>query len=137
MSNMNQTLKQKKPLEFFNLPWPIFLIVTIVCLLATYLGVLPAGMTGCFLFMIVLGTILGWIGDHTPIIKDFLGGGAIVCIFGSALLVYFHLIPDGTFTTPLKSLNLVEKINAFFKGDGAFLDWYIAALITGSILGMN
>ena len=137
MSNMNQTIKQKKPLEFFNLPWPIFLIITVVCLLATYLGVLPAGMTGCFLFMIVLGTILGWIGDHTPIIKDFLGGGAIVCIFGSALLVYFHLIPDGTFTTPLKSLNLVDKINAFFKGDGAFLDWYIAALITGSILGMN
>ncbi|MBR3743121.1 MAG: 2-hydroxycarboxylate transporter family protein [Clostridia bacterium] len=137
MSNMNQTIKQKKPLEFFNLPWPIFLIITAVCLLATYLGVLPAGMTGCFLFMIVLGTILGWIGDHTPIIKDFLGGGAIVCIFGSALLVYFHLIPDGTFTTPLKSLNLVDKINTFFKGDGAFLDWYIAALITGSILGMN
>ncbi len=137
MSNMNQTIKQKKPLEFFNLPWPIFVIITVVCLLATYLGVLPAGMTGCFLFMIVLGTILGWIGDHTPIIKDFLGGGAIVCIFGSALLVYFHLIPDGTFTTPLKSLNLVDKINAFFKGDGAFLDWYIAALITGSILGMN
>ena len=137
MSNMNQTIKQKKTLEFFNLPWPIFLIITAVCLLATYLGVLPAGMTGCFLFMIVLGTILGWIGDHTPIIKDFLGGGAIVCIFGSALLVYFHLIPDGTFTTPLKSLNLVDKINTFFKGDGAFLDWYIAALITGSILGMN
>ncbi|MBR3108800.1 MAG: 2-hydroxycarboxylate transporter family protein [Clostridia bacterium] len=137
MSNMNQTIKQKKPLEFFNLPWPIFLIITVVCLAATYLGVLPAGMTGCFLFMIVLGTILGWIGDHTPVIKDFLGGGAIVCIFGSALLVYFHLIPDGTFTTPLKSLNLVDKINAFFKGDGAFLDWYIAALITGSILGMN
>ena len=137
MSNMNQTMKQKKGLEFFNLPWPIFVIITVVCLLATYLGVLPAGMTGCFLFMIVLGTILGWIGDHTPIIKDFLGGGAIVCIFGSALLVYFHLIPDGTFTTPLKNLNLVDKINTFFKGDGAFLDWYIAALITGSILGMN
>jgi Na+/citrate or Na+/malate symporter len=137
MSNMNQTIKQKKGLELFNLPWPIFLIVTVVCLAATYLGVLPAGMTGCFLFMIVLGTILGWIGDHTPVIKDFLGGGAIVCIFGSALLVYFHLIPDGTLTTPLKSLNLVDKINTFFKGDGAFLDWYIAALITGSILGMN
>jgi Na+/citrate or Na+/malate symporter len=35
-------------------------------------------MAGCFLFMLVLGTILGWIGDHTPIIKSYLGGGAIV-----------------------------------------------------------
>ena len=83
--------KQKKPLTFFTLPWPIFLVITVVCLLATYLGVLPKGMAGCFLFMMVLGEILGWIGDHTPIIKDFLGGGAIVCIFGSALLVYFGM----------------------------------------------
>ena len=47
---------------------------------------LPKGMTGCFAFMMVLGTILGWIGDHTPVIRSYLGGGAIVCIFGSALL---------------------------------------------------
>ncbi len=135
---MTAKTKEKKPLTFFNLPWPIFLIITVVCLAATYLGVLPLGMAGCFLFMIVLGTILGWIGDHTPIIKSYLGGGAIVCIFGSALLVYFHILPDGTFDLPLKSgFNLVGGINTFCKGDGGFLDWYIAALITGSILGMN
>ena len=56
---------------------PIFAIVTVITLAATYLGVLPTGMAGCFLFMIVMGTILGWIGDHTPIIRSYLGGGAI------------------------------------------------------------
>ena len=115
----------------------IFLIVTALTLVATYLGVLPTGMAGCFLFMIVLGTILGWIGDHTPIIRSYLGGGAIVCIFGSALLVYFRLLPNGEMNLPLKNLDLVGAISSFFKGDGGFLDWYIAALITGSILGMN
>ena len=115
----------------------VFLIITALTLIATYLGVLPTGMAGCFLFMIVLGTILGWIGDHTPIIRSYLGGGAIVCIFGSALLVYFHLLPDGSMHLPLKDLDLVGAISGFFKGDGEFLDWYIAALITGSILGMN
>ena len=138
--------KEKKPFQLFNLPLPIFLIITAVTLLATYLGVLPVNMTGCFLFMIVLGTILGWIGDHTPIIKSYLGGGAIVCIFGSALLVYFGILPaaktvDGAtvynMSLPLGKLDLVGGITKFFKGDGAFLDWYIAALITGSILGMN
>ena len=143
---MTTAPKEKKPFQLFNLPLPVFLIITAVTLLATYLGVLPAGMAGCFLFMIVLGTILGWIGDHTPIIKDFLGGGAIVCIFGSALLVYFGVLPaaktvDGetiyNMTLPFGKLDLVGGITKFFKGDGAFLDWYIAALITGSILGMN
>ena len=83
----------KKRVQLFNLPLSIFLIITAVMLIATYLGVLPAGMAGCFLFMIVLGEILNWIGNHTPIIKSYLGGGAIVCIFGAALLVFFNLIP--------------------------------------------
>ena len=143
---MTTAPKEKKPFQLFNLPLPVFGIITLVTIAATYLGMLPVGMTGCFLFMIVLGTILGWIGDHTPIIKDFLGGGAIVCIFGSALLVYFGILPaaktvDGetvyNMTLPFGKLDLVGGITKFFKGDGAFLDWYIAALITGSILGMN
>ena len=138
--------EQKKGLTFFNLPWPIFLIIAVVVFAATYLGVLPKGMAGCFAFMIVLGTILGWIGDHTPIIKSYLGGGAIVCIFGSALLVYFGLLPaaktvDGqtvyNMALPFGKLDLVGNIGTFFKTEGGFLDWYIAALITGSILGMN
>ena len=143
MSTVN---KDKKPFQLFNLPWQIFLIIALVVFGATYLGVLPKGMTGCFVFMIVLGTILGWIGDHTPIIKSYLGGGAIVCIFGSALLVYFGILPaaktvDGqtvyNMTLPFGKLDLVGNIGTFFKTEGGFLDWYIAALITGSILGMN
>ena len=124
-------------------------------LAATYLGVLPKGMAGCFLFMMVVGTIFGWIGDHTPIIKSYLGGGAIVCIFGSALLVYFNLLPAQltrevineagetvketyyNMALPFGNLDLVGNIGTFFKTTGGFLDWYIAALITGSILGMN
>ena len=139
--------KEKQPLRFFNLPWPIFLIIAVVVLGATYLGVLPKGMAGCFVFMIVVGEILCWIGDHTPIIKDYLGGGAIVVIFGSALLVYFGIIPAAAkneagemiynMKLPFGDLDLVGNIGTFFKTTGGFLDWYIAALITGSILGMN
>lgn len=137
---------EKKGLRLFNLPWQIFAIITVVVLAATYLGVLPKGMTGCFVFMIVVGDILAWIGDHTPIIKSYLGGGAIVVIFGSALMVYFNLIPaastvDGqtvyNMTLPFGNMDLVGNIGTFFKTTGGFLDWYIAALITGSILGMN
>ena len=47
-------MAEKKGLTFFNLPWQIFAIITAVVLIATYTGVLPAGMTGCFIFMIVV-----------------------------------------------------------------------------------
>ena len=107
---MSAKTKEKKPLRLFHLPWQIFLIITVVVLIATFLGVLPKGMAGCFIFMIVVGDILAWIGDHTPIIKSYLGGGAIVVIFGSALLVYFGLIP--AFKAPSASFALPKETKA-------------------------
>ena len=135
----------KKVYQLFNLPWYIFAIFAAVVLIATYTGTLPSGMAGCFAFMIVLGTILYEIGEKTPIIRSYLGGGAIVVIFGSALLNYFGLLPaltetleDGTKVYNLvEGFDLVGNITNFFTPTGAFLDFYIAALITGSILGMN
>ena len=127
---------KKEGFKLFNLPWPVFAICSVVVLVCAYMGLLPTGMAGCFAFMIVVGTILNEIGERTPIINSYLGGGAIVIIFGSALLNYFNLLP--TKTVDGESVSYVFKgITTFFKGDGAFLDFYIAALITGSILGMN
>ena len=132
--------------KLFNLPWKMFVFISVIVLIAAYIGVLPPGMAGCFVFMIVVGTWLDLIGNKTPIIRSYFGGGAIVILFGVALLHYFHLLPeivkeaDGSamlYMNFWKEYDLVGSINTFFKPTGAFLDWYIAALITGSILGMN
>ena len=139
-------MKTGSKFTLFNLPLPIFIIITVLVLIAAYIGVLPLGMTGCFIFMIVVGTWLDLIGNKTPIIRSYFGGGAIVILFGVALLHYFHLLPElvtdeaGNVTAYMnlwKEYDLVGNISKFFTPTGAFLDWYIAALITGSILGMN
>ncbi|RKD22354.1 citrate carrier protein, CCS family [Caminicella sporogenes DSM 14501] len=105
---------------------PVFALVTFVVLLATYMGVLPKGMIGAYPIMMVIGAIFNEIGNHTPIIKDYLGGGPIVVIFGSAALITYGILPKAT----------GEIVTNFMKGQG-FLSFYIAALITGSILGMD
>ena len=136
---------KKDGYKLFNMPWQLFAVFAVVVLVSVLTGTLPQGMAGCFAFMIVLGTILNEIGDHTPIIKDYLGGGAVVIIFGSAILNYFHILPqvvetleDGTKVyANFVQMDLVGNISTFFKPTGAFLDFYIAALICGSILGMN
>ena len=136
---------KKETYKLFNLPWYYFAIFAVLVLIATYTGTLPKGMSGCFAFMIVLGTILYEIGEKTPIIRSYLGGGAIVVLFGTALLNYFNLLPaltetleDGTKVYNMAcNYDLVGNITSFFQPTGAFLDFYIAALITGSILGMN
>ncbi|MDY6404141.1 MAG: 2-hydroxycarboxylate transporter family protein [Synergistales bacterium] len=127
--------------KIFNLPPKYFAMFAVVVLLAAMFGVLPAGMAGCFAFMIVCGAILQEIGDHLPIVNTFLGG-PVVIIFGMGFLRYknFFGIFDffsGLIGNPDFTAMLMKNIETFFKPDGEFLDFYIAALITGSILGMN
>ncbi|WP_079528064.1 2-hydroxycarboxylate transporter family protein [Halobacillus hunanensis] len=117
---------KKKGFTIFEIPVLWFAIFTAITLFSLYTGNLPGGMIGSLLVMIVLGELFGWIGDNTPIVKTFLGGGAIIAIFGAAFMVYAGWLPDSS----------VTAMTTFMK-DGGFLNFYIAALITGSILGMN
>lgn len=136
-------LNEKNVYKLFNLPWYYFAIFSVVVLISTMIGVLPAGMAGCFAFMIVFGTIFQEIGDRLPIVRSYLGGGAIVIIFGMGFLRYMNFFGIfDLFTQPnadgvTYTATLMKNIETFFKPTGAFLDFYIAALITGSILGMN
>ncbi|WP_328824081.1 2-hydroxycarboxylate transporter family protein [Planococcus glaciei] len=118
--------KNRGRFSIFNIPILWFVIFAVVAIYAMYTENLPAGMIGGLLIMMVLGELLGWLGNHTPIVRTFLGGGAIVAIFGAAYLVYSGLMPESTSTL----------ISEFMK-DSDFLNFYIAALITGSILGME
>ena len=135
-------MEEYRGFKIFSLPPKYFACFAVIVLLAAMLGVLPAGMAGCFAFMIVCGAILQELGDHLPIVNTFLGGGPVVIIFGMGFLRYMNffgmfdvisgIIGKGGFTKIL-----MQNIDTFFKPAGAFLDFYIAALITGSILGMN
>ena len=113
-------------IEIAGIRLPMYLGITALVFITMYLGILPGGMIGAFAIMMVFGGLFNVIGNNMPIVKTYLGGGAIVCIFASAFLVYFGIIPE----------KVVENVNSFMNSVG-FLNFYIAALITGSILGMN
>ncbi|MDR2467757.1 MAG: 2-hydroxycarboxylate transporter family protein [Spirochaetaceae bacterium] len=118
--------EKKQTFQLFGIAWYYFVLFGAIVLTAVFLGKLPKGMIGAFPLMIVIGTIYGKLGDNAPFIKTFLGGGAIVTIFGSAALVTFKILPEAAIKTMQN-----------FMADEGFLDFYIAALITGSIMGMN
>lgn len=127
-ANVNEQLShpEKEAYTIIGFPVPLFLLLTAVTLAAVVTGRLPGGMIGAFASMIILGAIFNEIGNRTPIVSTYLGGGAIVCIFASSALVHFNVMPEGTYDTMFT-----------FMRSGGFLNFYIAALITGSILGMN
>jgi Na+/citrate or Na+/malate symporter len=125
---------QKKTFQLYGMPWYFFIVFSVAVLAATYMGKLPKGMIGAYPLMIVLGVFLGLAGDYTPIVKTFLGGGAIIIIFGSAALsTNFGTKENPFLLLPEAAVNVIKN---FTVGEG-FLDFYIASLITGSIMGMN
>ncbi len=121
LEKMNNT-----KLTIFNIPIGWFLLIVVITLFAMYTGNLPAGIVGALLIMMVLGEFFGWIGDRTPILRSYLGGGAIVAIFGSAFLKHMNWMPEET-----------TSMIADFMQVGGFLNLYIAGLITGSILSID
>ena len=112
--------------RIFGLSLPLFAIALAVLIAAMMLDALPTGMIGALAAMMILGELLGFVGDRLPIVKSYLGGGAILAIFGAAALVYLQWLPE----------SVSDNVTDFMKG-GGFLNFYIAALITGSILGMD
>ena len=119
-------LSKLNRIKIYEMGLPLYLVVFALVFAAMLLGWLPGGMLGAFLVMMVFGGLFNLIGNNTPIVKTYLGGGAIVCIFASAILVYVGVIPE----------SVVINVNGFMNSTG-FLNFYIAALITGSILGMS
>ncbi len=115
-----------KDVKILGMSLPVISIIAVGIIVAVALGALPTGMIGAFLFLMVFGEILNLIGNNTPIVKTFFGGGPIVVILIGSFLVYKDILPEVDY-----------KIIKTFMTDGGFLDFYIAALITGSILGMN
>lgn len=106
-------------------PLPLYLILAAVIFSASAYGKLPADMIGGIAVMMIMGILLGDVGLRLPILKD-IGGPAILSIFVPSIMVFYNLINPAA----------MKAITAFMKGSN-FLYFYIACLVTGSILGMQ
>ncbi len=123
--------------RIMGIGWPLFAGVAVLVLAACYAGTaLPGGMVGAIPLMMVLGAVFNEIGNRTPLIKDYLGGGPIVIIFASAALATSFARSATSQAAPLLPATSVEIVKRFMTDQG-FLDFYIAALITGSLFGMS
>ena len=119
-------MSEKKSLEFFGMPWYVALAMVAVVLIAAYTGGLSKDLLGSFALMFAIGLVFYEIGERIPLWNTYVGGGIVLAFIGTAVLVYFNLIPEAY----LKSMNTVMD-------DQDFLAFFIAVLITGSILSLE
>lgn len=113
--------------EYYGMP--IWLLATSIVIIAgaTFGGFLAEDeMFSSIAIMFAMGVVLFEIGEHLPIWKDYIGGGAVMAFFGAAVLNYYHLLPE----------KYDKSITFFYDGFG-FLTIFISLLIVSSILNVN
>jgi malate:Na+ symporter len=107
------------------IPLPLYLILAAIVVGASVYGKLPPDMIGGFSVIMVMGILLGDVGQKVPILKN-IGGPAILAIFVPSIMVFYNLINPSA----------IEAITVLMKKSN-FLYLYISCLVAGSILGMN
>ena len=104
---------------------PLYLGILALVVVCMYMDCLPAGLVGGMIALMVLGEGLNFLGNHTPVVKTYLGG-SVICILGAAVIQALGLIPEQTH----------EILDNFANKEG-FLVFYISALITGSLFNID
>ncbi|VMQ96402.1 Malate Na(+) symporter [Streptococcus pneumoniae] len=123
--NLTATKQSISDIKVGSVPLPVYLCLSALILAAGLLQQLPVNMLGGFAVILTMGWLLGTIGANIPGLKNF-GGPAILSLLVPSILVFFNLINP----------NVLEATNVLMK-QANFLYFYIACLVSGSILGMN
>ncbi|MFJ2618042.1 2-hydroxycarboxylate transporter family protein [Glutamicibacter sp. NPDC087344] len=110
-------------LSIAGMPIWLFAIMAAVVLLAALTGNLPSGMLPGFAVSMLLGGLLIWLGNLFPIVRDF-GLPTVLCTFVPAVLIFYGVMPEA----------IITVVTDFITTHG-FLDFFVAAVIAGSILG--
>lgn len=120
-------MNKLKTMTISGISLPLYLFFMVVIFSAIALDKLPLNMVGITILLVALGHLLYFIGEKLPIMNSYLGGGSVFTLLGATLLASFHLVPT----------KVIDAVSDFMGGGFGFLDFYIAALVCGSILGMN
>ena len=106
-------------------PLPVFIAVGAIIAYFAHAGKFPTESAMMMAVLAFFGFACGEAGKHLPVLKH-LGAAAIFATFIPSLLVAKHVLPD----------EIVKSVTDFTKTTN-FLYIFIAAIIVGSIFGMD
>ncbi len=112
--------------RIMGLPIGWFAILFAIVATAALLGALPNSMLAGFAVVILVGGLLNWLGGRVPVLRNY-GLPTVLAILTPAILLHVGLFPQ----------SLAQNMEVFTDGaEIGFIDFYVASLIAGSILGM-
>lgn len=118
------TLRYDPKWSIAYIPLPFFVVAFVVVVLASYFDALASQIVVGFGLIMVIGGLLMWAGNSVPILRNF-GLGTVLCAFLPAVLHFNGLFPGN-----------IETVVSTFMDEQGFLDFFVSAVIVGSLLGM-
>lgn len=112
--------------NMYGLPLWAWFAGLVVVAFGTMTKSLPVNFAGSILILFTVGFFFGKVGDTLPIWKDYLGGGSLLAFLGASFLVSQGII----------SKEAATGVKTLFDDIG-MLDFFIAVIITSSILSIN
>lgn len=113
--------------KILGIPFLWFLLMFVIILAAAWLNLLPTNFLTGFALSASMGVFLTWIGNKIPKFS-MLGGPSLLCLFLPALFTMWGIFPE----------HMHALVNNFYQGSKfGFIEFFIAALIAGSILTMD
>ncbi|MCL6268584.1 2-hydroxycarboxylate transporter family protein [Sansalvadorimonas sp. 2012CJ34-2] len=109
-----------------GLPLGLFTASFLILCLAHVFGTLPAGLPGALAFTLMLGGILGYVGDRIPVWNKYIGGGPVLVFLGAAWMVYAGILNEAE----------VKSVTNLMKSSH-YIDLFIGILIVGNILALK
>ncbi|MGG1617327.1 2-hydroxycarboxylate transporter family protein [Paenibacillus sp. NRS-1782] len=107
------------------IPLPLYVVIALIVYAAAITQRLPNDLLGGFAVIMILGILLSDLGAKTPLLKH-IGGPAILSLMVPSLMVFWNMFPPSA----MGAVHMLMKTSNF-------LYFYIACLVTGSILGMD
>ncbi len=121
----NEKKLKKDALRIAGMPLPLYLFCFLIFAVGVVTDVLPDNLLTGIAFATLAGYLLTWLGNTTKFGRT-IGLPVLLCMLVPAFLVYFGVVPES-----------ISGLMANFLNGYNFLEVFIAALMTGSILGMD
>lgn len=122
---MEQT-KSWKDERILGFPVVLFVGMAVIMFILGRMDLVLTNMIGALGYALIVGTMIGWVGDKIPVWSTWFGGGMVLTsLVASAMNQYGLIGPE-----------VLDGIKTFNSKTG-FLNLYVLVLITGSVLSID
>lgn len=118
--------KMNEKIQVTNIGGVFFIMMLLLLVAVMTINALPENIGGALFALVILGGVFFYVGNNTPILKSYLGGGSALAVVAGSALTAMGVVPHAA----------VVNIKTFISNDN-FLEFYIVALICSAILKMD